>query len=119
MSMSPPPPESPYGYGYGYPVYDPSAPFGRDPFTGQPLSDKQKVVAGLLQLFLGTLGIGRFYTGHTGIALAQLLLTVLGWMTAFLFVGFFLIFGVALWAFVDAIVLLSVGDNDSRGLKLR
>ena len=104
---------------YGYPPPDPDAPYGRDPFTGQPLSDKQKLVAGLLQLFLGTLGIGRFYTGHTGIAVTQLVLTVVGWVTAIIFVGFVLIFGVAIWAFVDAIILLSAGGTDSRGLKLR
>lgn len=115
--MYPPPPESPYGH--GYPAYDPSAPYGRDPFTGEPLSDKQKIVAGLLQIFLGTLGVGRFYTGHTSIALTQLLLTVVGWITAFLLVGFVLIFGVAIWAFVDGILLLASGGTDSRGLKLR
>jgi TM2 domain-containing membrane protein YozV len=109
----------PVGGPYGYPAPDPSAPFGRDPFTGRPLSDKQKLVAGLLQIFLGTLGVGRFYTGHTGIAVAQLALTVVGWFTAIFLVGFVLIFGVAIWAFVDGIILLSAGGTDSRGLQLR
>ena len=40
---------------------------------GVPLSDKSKVAAGVLQLFLGGFGVGRFYTGHVGIAIAQLL----------------------------------------------
>ncbi|MDT5067011.1 MAG: hypothetical protein QOK02_3166, partial [Mycobacterium sp.] len=29
---------------------DPAAPYGRHPLTGEPLSEKSKVVAGLLQL---------------------------------------------------------------------
>lgn len=114
MSMYPPP-----GSPYGYPPPDPAAPYGRDPFTGEPLSDKQKVVAGLLQIFLGTLGVGRFYTGHTGIAVTQLLMTVVGWLTVIFFVGVFLLIGVAIWAFIDGIILLSAGGTDSRGLKLR
>jgi hypothetical protein len=58
----------------GYPgnVVDPQAPFGRDPATGAPLSDKSGTTAGLLQLFLGVFGIGRFYIDTTQIAIAQL-----------------------------------------------
>src|SRR5690242_14514404 len=61
-----------------YPVppgADPHAPYGREPMTGQPYSDKSKVVAGVLQLLL-PFGVGRLYAGHTGIGIAQLLLTV-------------------------------------------
>jgi hypothetical protein len=46
-----PPPPGQYPAAY----MDPAAPFGRHPLTGEPLSDKSKVVAGLLQL-LGLLG---------------------------------------------------------------
>lgn len=92
----PPPPGQPY-------AMDPSAPYGRDPF-GRPLSDKSKVIAGVLQLFLGTFGAGRFYTGHTGMALAQL----------------FTCGGLGVWALVDGILLLAQdGKTDSRGLVLR
>jgi hypothetical protein len=87
------------------PGYDPQAPFGRDPATGWPYSDKSKVVAGLLQLFL-PIGIGRFYTGHVGIGVAQLVLT--------------LFFGIGMiWAFVDGIVLLAGRPRDPMGRPLR
>ena len=98
---------------------DPGAPFGRDPFTREPLSDKSKVGAGLLQLFLGTLGIGRFYIGSSGIGAAQLILTLVGFATAFIGIGVVLILGVSLWAFIDAILMFTGGVRDSRGLKLR
>jgi hypothetical protein len=85
--------------------YDPDAPFGREPATGWPYSDKSKVVAGLLQLFL-PFGIGRFYTGHVGIGVAQLVLT--------------LFFGIGMiWAFVDGIVLLAGHPRDRTGRPLR
>jgi hypothetical protein len=85
--------------------YDPEAPYGRDPDTGRPYSDRIKVIAALLQLFL-PFGTGRFYTGHTGIAIAQLLLV------------FVLGIGVV-WSFIDGIVLLAGDPADPDGRPLR
>ncbi len=67
-------------------------------------SDKNKLAAGLLQILV-PFGAGRFYTGHTGIAVAQLI-------TAFFFVGI-------VWSFVDGIILLASGGTDSYGRRLR
>lgn len=93
--------------GYGYPGVDPTAPYGRDPLTGEPLSDKTKIAAGLLQIFLGGFGAGRFYTGHTGIAIGQIAAT---WLTC----------GIgAIWPLIDGIIMLAGNTRDSRGLKLR
>lgn len=86
---------------------DQAAPFGREPVSGRPLSDKSKVVAGLLQLFLGWAGVGRFYTGHTGLAVAQLLVTL-----------FTLGLG-GIWGFIDGIVLLAGHPTDPHGRPLR
>jgi TM2 domain len=110
------PGQPPYGqpaYGqpaYGQPAYgqpgyavDPAAPYGRDPMTGEPLSDKSKLVAGLLQLFIGTLGIGRFYLGHNGIAIAQLLTCG----------------GCGIWALIDGILILIGHVRDAQGRPLR
>lgn len=92
--------------GPGMPQMDPSAPFGREPMTGRPYSDKQKIVAGLLQIFL-PFGIGRFYTGHTGIAVAQLIVTIV----TFGFGG--------LWSFIDGIVIVAGAPEDPYGRPLR
>ncbi|MFC7480729.1 TM2 domain-containing protein [Luedemannella flava] len=88
-------------------VPDPMAPYGVDPVTGQPLSDKTKLVAGLLQIFLGGFGVGRFYTGHTKIAVLQIVVTIctLG-------------FG-ALWGFIDGIIIIANGGTDAEGRVLR
>ncbi|MEQ3549686.1 DUF1707 domain-containing protein [Pseudonocardia nematodicida] len=100
----PPHPGPPaYGPNAGY---DAAAPFGREPFSGRPYSDKQKIIAGLLQLFL-PFGVGRFYSGHTGLAVAQLVVT-------------FLTFGLgAVWSFVDGIVILAGNPHDPAGRPLR
>jgi len=112
--------QQPPGYGSGYPppypqypapgpYYDPAAPFGRHPATGQPLSDKSKIIAGLLQLLslVGIGGIGRFYIGDIGMGIAQLLV---GWLTC----------GIGLiWSIVDAVLILSDKVHDPQGRPLR
>lgn len=109
----------PSGYMGGYPhpsgpfpgapfaPYQHYAPFGVDPITGLPYSDKSKVVAGLLGIFLGAFGVGRFYTGHIGLAIAQILVT---WLT----------FGFgAIWPLIDGIIMLAGQPRDRQGRPLR
>lgn len=67
-------------------------------------SDRYRVVAGVLQIVF-PFGVGRFYTGHTGIALAQL-------FTMFIGVG-------VVWSIIDGIVLLAGGGTDAYGRPLK
>jgi TM2 domain-containing membrane protein YozV len=76
-------------------------------FAGQPLSDKSKLVAGLLQLFLGGLGIGRFYLGYTSIGVLQIVVTVLTCGVG------------SLWGLIDAILIISGNVPDVEGRTLR
>ena len=118
----PPPQAYPGNAGYpGYPGYvDPHAPYGRDPVTGLPLSDKSATTAGLLQLFLGLFGIGRFYIDSTQIAVAQLCLGLFGVLfSLFCFLGFPVLLGGMVWAIVDAILIFTGSVKDKDGRKLR
>lgn len=118
----PPPQAYPGNAGYpGYPGYvDPHAPYGRDPVTGLPLSDKSATTAGLLQLFLGLFGIGRFYIDSTQIAVAQLCLGLFGVLfSLFCFLGFPVLLGGIVWAIVDAILIFTGRVKDKDGRKLR
>jgi TM2 domain-containing membrane protein YozV len=106
------PPPGGYGAppGYGPPMgmmVSPNAPYGIEPLTGLPYSDKSKMVAGLLQLFLGSFGVGRFYTGHIGIGVAQI---CVAWFTC----GLGLI-----WPIVDGIMMLTGRVTDAQGRPLR
>jgi TM2 domain-containing membrane protein YozV len=101
-----PPPPGPYP-----PVYiDPAAPYGRHPLTGEPLSDKSKIVAGLLQLLglVGLVGIGRIYLGYTGLGIAQL---VVGLLTCTI--------GAIIWGIIDAVLILTDKVRDPEGRPLR
>lgn len=106
----------------GYPgiALDPQAPFGRDPATGQPLSDKSATTAGLLQLFLGVFGIGRFYIDSTQIAIAQLCVGIVGVVLGvFYLLGLPILLGSIIWAIVDAIMMFTGSVPDNYGRKLR
>ncbi len=92
------------GPAYPVPWVAELAPFGWDPYSGRPYSSRSKIIAGVLQLLL-PFGIGRFYTGHTGLALAQLLLSIVG-------IGVF-------WCWIDAILLLAGRPTDPYGRPLR
>lgn len=82
------------------PMPVPLAPYGVEPATGIPYSDRSKVAAGVLQIVL-PFGIGRFYSGHTGIAIAQLLLSIFG-------IGI-------LWCWIDGIFILAGQPTDPYG----
>jgi TM2 domain-containing membrane protein YozV len=119
----PPPAQYPSVPQYpGYPGYavDPQAPFGRDAATGMPLSDKSATTAGLLQLFFGMFGVGRFYLDSTQIAVLQLCLGLSGvLLTVLCGIGIFILAGVGIWAFIDAIMIFSGSVTDNYGRKLR
>ncbi|GAA4684824.1 hypothetical protein GCM10023347_45010 [Streptomyces chumphonensis] len=96
-------PPAPGGVAPGQYTGDPNAPYGYDPY-GRPYSDKSKITAGLLTLLVGSLGIGRFYTGHVGIGVAQLLTCG----------------GLGIWALIDGIMTLTKNDaTDAQGRILR
>lgn len=104
-SYPPPPP----GYGApppGYPYPQPGYGYGFDPY-GNPVSDKSKMAAGLLQIFLGGFGVGRFYLGYTSIGIAQIAVT---WLTC----------GIGgIWPLIDGIMMLTGSVPDAQGRRLR
>ncbi|WP_353505531.1 TM2 domain-containing protein [Verrucosispora sp. ts21] len=73
----------------------------------QGVSDKSKVVAGVLGILLGSLGVGRFYTGHIKIGVLQLVVSV-----CTLGLG-------GLWGLIDGIMILVNGGTDAQGRLLR
>ena len=94
--------------GSGYGVIDPSN-----------LSDKNWIIAAVLNLFFGWAGIHRFYLGRPLSGIVMLLLTVIGWLTAGIIIGIVVIAFVAIWNFVDFIRIICNGLTDGRGRKLR
>lgn len=79
---------SPYGTQPPYPQQPP--PYGQQPGVVQ----KSKVVAGILGILLGSIGIHNFYLGKTGRGIIQIVVTVV----TFGFGG--------IWGFVEGILIL-------------
>ena len=99
-----PPPAAPASHPYGQaPVAPPNAYVGNAQYE---LSDKSRLISGVLQIIL-PFGIGRFYTGHTGMAIAQLLVTLFTFGAG------------AIWCIIDGIFLLANGGKDPYGRRLR
>ena len=85
----------------------------------QEVSDKSLIVAVLLCLFVGGLGIHRFYLGKVGSGVAILSLYILGLLTVWIVVGFFFFMITSTWAFVDLILILCGSLRDAQGRKLQ
>jgi hypothetical protein len=91
----------PQGQPYGVPGY----PYG----SGYP-EQKSRLVAGLLGILLGSLGIHRFYLGYVGIGIAQIAVTIVT-------------FGLgAVWGFIEGIMILVGAESfrrDAKGVPLK
>lgn len=103
------------GYGqtpYGQPGYG-QAPYGQ-PGYGQPMYDTNpapsRIAAGLLGIFLGGLGVHRFYLGYTGLGIVQIILTIFTFGLA------------AWWGVIEGIMILARAQSfltDAHGRPLR
>lgn len=71
-------------------------------------SQKSKIAAGLLGIFLGSFGVHNFYLGYTGKAVAQLLITLLT-------CGFGAFIS-SIWGLIEGIMILTGSINtDGKG----
>jgi len=93
---------------FDFSAVDTAAPRKSGPKSSSKMSDKSKVTAGLLGIFLGAWGVHRFYLGFTGIGVIQIVVTLCtlclgGW-----------------WGVIEGIMILTGSINrDARGRKLR
>jgi len=79
---------------------------------------KDWLTALLLSIFLGGLGIHRFYTGHTGTAVTLLLLTIVGAATSAFLIGLPMLLIVGIWALIDIIRIVMGSFTDVHGNSL-
>ncbi len=128
-------PQQPYGYQSQFPAQPPAPqqpPYGQPQYYAQPQQpqyyaqpqpnvpygyypqQKSKIAAGLLGIFLGGLGIHRFYLGYTTIGVVQLVLTIV--------VGVFTFGLIGLWGLIEGIMILAGAEyfrRDAQGVPLR
>jgi len=88
----------------------------------QMQSNKSKLVAGLLAIFLGTLGIHNFYLGYTSKGVIQLTVTVVcSFLSCCTFgISSIGVVGIGIWAIIEAVMILTGNINvDADGLILK
>lgn len=105
------PPQQPYSQQYAQP-YAPPPGYTAQVAYAYPVpagyEQKSKLAAGLLGIFLGGFGVGRFYLGYPNLGVAQLLVSI-----------FTLGLG-GLWGFIDGIMILTGSVKvDGQGIPLR
>jgi TM2 domain-containing membrane protein YozV len=81
--------------------------YGADPFFSQSDSTRSNGVMLVLVIFLGVIGIHRFYAGRTGSAVVMLILGIVS-------VGII----TSIWAFIDFIIILCGSFQDGDGRKI-
>ncbi len=79
---------------------------------GVSVGGKSKVAAGLLAIFLGWLGIHKFYLGYTTPGIMMLVLGIVGIATAILIVGAFILLGVSVMGLIEGIIYLTKQDDE-------
>lgn len=78
---------------------------------GSSAGSKNKVAAGLLGIFLGGLGIHKFYLGFTGPGLVYLLVNTVGWIVTVFMLGIpNIVLGIM--AFIEGIIYLTKTDEE-------
>ena len=76
--------------------------------TTPPAGAKSKLAAGLLGIFLGGLGVHRFYLGFTGLGIAQIAVSIVTCGVG------------SLWGFIEGILILTGSINkDAQGNALK
>ena len=83
--------------------------------TNGTAPQKSKLAAGLFGIFLGCFGVHNFYLGFYGKAVAQLLLTLLGWCLCGLGP-----IAASIWGLIEGILILTdTVTTDANGTPLR
>ena len=75
--------------------------------VGSTTSGKSKIAAGLLAIFLGGLGIHKFYLGYTVPGVILLLITCFGWLLLF-----FSNIVIAIIVLIEGIIYLTKSDEE-------
>lgn len=74
--------------------------------------ENKKVLAGILGILFGSLGIHKFVLGYTKEGLILLGVTVLGWITSILLIGLAFVWIPGLIGLIEGIIYLTKSDEE-------
>lgn len=74
--------------------------------------DKSPIVAGLLALFLGGLGVHKFYLGYNTQGVILLVGLFVSWILSFVVIGLFGVMAIAVVCLIEAIIYITKSPDD-------
>jgi TM2 domain-containing membrane protein YozV len=92
------------------PGYAPGTPPPGQPYY--PAPEKTHVVAGILALFFGSLGVHKFYLGYNQEGTIMLVGTIVSFVLCLILIGFLGLFALGIIAFVEAIIYLTKSEAE-------
>lgn len=75
-------------------------------------TDNKKVLAGLLAIFLGSLGIHKFILGYQKEGIILLVATAIGYATSCIGIGFFILMATGAVGLIEGIIYLTKSDEE-------
>ena len=76
----------------------------------QYTQDNKRVLAGVLAIILGSLGVHKFVLGYNNEGFILLILTVIGYATLCIFIGAFVLTATSLIGLIEGIIYLTKTD---------
>ena len=80
--------------------------------TASGTSTKSPIAAGLLAIFLGGLGIHKFYLGYVGPGVALLVASTVSFFLAFLLIGFLFLFVIGILVLIEGIIYITKSEAE-------
>ena len=74
--------------------------------------ENKKLIAGLLAIFLGSLGIHKFIMGYKKEGLILLIASIVGYVTMCIVVGFFILMATGIVGIIEGIIYLTKSDEE-------
>ncbi len=75
-------------------------------------SDNKKILAGILAIILGSLGIHKFILGYQKEGIILLVATVIGYATSCIGIGFFILMATGAVGLIEGIIYLTKSDEE-------
>ena len=75
-------------------------------------ADNKKLLAGILAIILGSLGIHKFILGYNKEGIILLVVTIVGMVLSCVGVGIFLLWGTGLVGLIEGIIYLTKSDEE-------
>jgi len=83
----------------------------KEAFSGNS-TDNKKLLAGLLAIFLGSLGIHKFILGYQKEGIILLVTSVIGYATLCLLIGTFILMATGIIGIIEGIIYLTKTDEE-------